>query len=143
MSHPKFLHTWLLFWRNIRTIIRDPVLSVTRLIGHVAIGLLLVVMFGDKVGKPAGCPPVVNPMMNLETFPEFRQDLADDTLLLFANCGSVFFTAVFILFAAMMPTVMTFPLDMQVFKKEKLNGWYGPGPYYIAKTLADLPFQVK
>lgn len=41
-----------------------------------------------------------------------------------------------------MPTVMSFPAEMQIMVKERNNGWYGTLAYYSGKFLAELPFQL-
>ncbi|RZF39658.1 hypothetical protein LSTR_LSTR001179 [Laodelphax striatellus] len=111
----KLQQFWILFKRCNLCTNRDMYLSRTRLITHLLVGILLGWMF---------------------------YNFGNDADKVIGNHSFFFFAILFIYFSSIMPAIMTFPLEANVFLREHSNNWYSLTVYFFAKVLADLPLQI-
>ena len=89
-------------------------------------------------------PPASPAAMNTCPCPTREQTLHDLKAenLANKNVSFLFFNLMFLMFASLMPTVLTFPAEMKVFLNEHRNGWYGTRSYYWAKNIVEFLVQL-
>ena len=138
---PLMSHTWTLLKRSLLLTWRDPMLASLSFLEHVFVGILMGVIFSTNSGRLDGCykPQHVNPAhFTLETLKDFQKE----EIYTQQNVGFLFFSQLFLFLASMMATVLTFPLEMGVFIKERTNRYYSCASYYLARTIADTPYRI-
>ncbi|RWS22342.1 ABC transporter sub-family G-like protein 1, partial [Leptotrombidium deliense] len=123
--------------RALKTTFRDPILNYARLLEHFLVAIALIMLYKEEVINESGC---LNAESNINTAIKFSSDKVQHAqAVVFQNVGFLFFSLSFIFMASMMPILLELPTELLVFLRERTNGWYSSLPYYIAKTIADIP----
>ncbi|RWS25000.1 ABC transporter-like protein 12 [Leptotrombidium deliense] len=141
-KYPKLSHFWTLTKRSFLITARDPWLFGLRLVMYTLTAVYVGFLYGTEIGKKGGCPPDIDADFDPKELEDIQRHTKVEVDTVVDNTGNIYFSLMFILFTSMMATVLVFPLEMQAFVKEKNNGWYGVGNYFLGKTMADVPFQI-
>ncbi|KAI1301490.1 ATP-binding cassette sub-family G member 4 [Halotydeus destructor] len=142
ISYPMLDHLRLLTVRSFMMTLRDPWLFWVRLVSVTNLPILLGLIYKTEVGDATGCFPSVSENLTYDEYAEFQDRMRKETTQAGANLGLVLYSVLFIMFSGLMPTVITFPLEMAAFVKEKTNNWYTVTNYFMGKSLAEIPFQL-
>ena len=143
-----FCHIWFLFKRSfINSVLREQRWLLIRLLMHVLVAFVLSFLYDDRIGQADSCLDFSkgNDFENRTcSCPTKEQRMAGLTAenLASKNVAFLFFNLMFMMFAALMPTVLTFPAEMKVFLNEHRNGWYNTRSYYWAKSVVEFIVQL-
>lgn len=138
-------HIWIHIQRSIFQLLRDPILFSLRIALHFIIAFFFAFLWGQDTGRGSGCPTFNKQSMspisvaisgNLTKEEQLDTERVNDNLI-FSVYGGMF-----TMYAAVMITVLSFPLDVKVLAKEYFNGWYSVTTYLTGKITADAPFQI-
>lgn len=111
---PFLVHVLVHFRRSFLCITRDPLLFVFRFVLHIGMALFLGALFtGKNIGSAPGCPPPLRDTNDPTKFAEVQDMMEEERKAIQANLGFWFFGAIFLQFCALMPTVLTFPLESE------------------------------
>ncbi|KAH0948368.1 hypothetical protein HN011_010644 [Eciton burchellii] len=105
----------VLMKRNAIRLLRDKMLTVSRILMHFAIALLVGILY-FKIGQ--------------------------DAAYVLDNFNLLFFSIMFLMYSAFSATMITFPSELPILMREHFNRWYKLRSYYLANKLADFPVQL-
>lgn len=106
---------WVLMWRSSTTIVREPVLSRSKIINNIVIALVFGLIYLNQSYDQKG-------VMNIN--------------------GVLFLLQAQMSFGSVFPVVNTFIAEFPVFMREHHNGMYQTGLYYLSKILAEMPIYI-
>lgn len=139
-------HVCILTHRFWFSIARNSTLTKTRLMFHTLAPLVMLVVFGTESSTANNCPKFDIPL-NLGGL---RRSLAEGTVeknvnelrLCYQNL-SFFFILLYGFGINIVSLASTqYPLTINMFKKETINGLYSPSSYFLAQTIAEFPLEI-
>uniref|UniRef100_A0A1L8E493 Putative pleiotropic drug resistance pdr1-15 abc superfamily protein n=1 Tax=Nyssomyia neivai TaxID=330878 RepID=A0A1L8E493_9DIPT len=110
-----FMQFILLFWRNLICHKRHHYILVCRIMAHTIIGAIFGYLYSD-VGTLA--------------------------TTVFGNYVYVYGSMLLVVYTGKMSVMMSFPVEMEMLKREHFNRWYKLGPYFFSIILFEIPFQM-
>ncbi|KAI1307578.1 ATP-binding cassette sub-family G member 1 [Halotydeus destructor] len=138
-----FLHIWFLFKRClVNSVLREPRWLIIRIILHLLVAIILSFLYDGAIGQEAACLDTTTPEYDCRCSPQLTLDGLRKSKTSSKNVSFLFFNLLFLMFAAIMPTILTFPAEMKVFLNEHRNGWYNTRSYYYAKSFVEFLVQL-
>lgn len=131
------------FWFSIA---RNSTLTKTRLMFHTLAPLVMLIVFGTESSTANNCPKFDTPL----DLKGLRRSLAEGTVeknvdelrLCYQNL-SLFFILLYGFGINIVSLASTqYPLTINMFKKETINGLYSASSYFLAQTIAEFPMEI-
>lgn len=72
----------------------------------------------------------------------FFNSVGNESNKVISNIGFLMILLIYLTYTNMMPSVLKFPLEIGLLKKEQFNNWYNLKTYYLAQLIANLPIQL-
>lgn len=141
-----FRHTFILTHRSWLSVLRNPTFTKSRLIFHTLLPLIMLMVFGTKMGNPNNCPKL-GARLEMSDLKKSINDGAiaqnvEETRLSLENISFFFILMYGFGINIISCTASFYPLTMQMFKKETINGLYSPASYFVGQMLAELPLEI-
>jgi len=133
------LCTWLLFLRTMLCNFRNPFNTKIRFSAVFVAGTFLGFLFTSEVGKVSTCPPNKYFLWTMQ-MEGILAEVERQQMKVQENIAAIFMIALVALFNSLLNLVVTFPIEVAVFRREYNNYSYVMFSYFLAKLFGDIPF---
>ncbi|XP_054167692.1 ATP-binding cassette sub-family G member 1-like [Oppia nitens] len=136
----QFGNSWILIRRSGLVSVRQPLNYWLRILG-LLFSLLSKLIIYSKVSGHQSATSCVN---SDDVFQKLRsihlkESSIQKSFRSIQNISYILTTMMFIHFCTIAPTLMTFPIELNTFVKERFNKWYTTWSYFMAKSIVDIP----